>query len=46
LEDFVALHDGAPHFTFEELDHLKRVDAEPFAPADPAEVAALFAGRG
>lgn len=46
VEDFVALREGAPDFTAEERDHLKRLEAEPFTPADPAEVAALFARRG
>ncbi|MCB1340170.1 MAG: hypothetical protein KDK24_03705 [Pseudooceanicola sp.] len=45
VESFIATHQGSPDFTPDELAHLKRLDAEPFAPADPAEVAALFARR-
>jgi hypothetical protein len=33
-------------FTPEEMAHLRVIDAEPFRPADPAEVAALFRPRG
>jgi len=35
-----------PDFTAEELDHLKRVDEGPFAPADPGEVAEVKSQRG
>ncbi len=46
VEAYVATHEGEGDFTGDELAHLSEVDREPFAPADPAEVAALFARRG
>ena len=42
---FLAAQDGAHGFTPEEMAHLRVIDAEPFIPADPAEVAALFGRR-
>ncbi|MGQ0563729.1 MAG: hypothetical protein ACT4OK_01475 [Gemmobacter sp.] len=46
LEEFVASRSAHAEFTTDEWAHLLRVDAEPFIPADPAEVAAVFARRG
>ena len=46
VDGFIATHAGAPDFTEEERAHLRRIDAEPFTPADPEAVAALFARRG
>lgn len=46
LESFLATHEGAEPFTGAERAHLARLDAEPFDPADPGEIAALFARRG
>ena len=46
VEAFVAVREGAPDFSPDERDHLGAIDAEPFKPADAAEVAALFARRG
>ena len=46
VESFLDTHDGSDHFTASERVHLRALDAEPFDPADPAEVAALFARRG
>ena len=45
MEDFVASRSAPIDFTPDEWAHLKRIDAEPFTPADPAVVAALFARR-
>ena len=45
IEAFLATHDGTDHFTAAERDRLHAMDVEPFDPADPAEVAALFARR-
>jgi hypothetical protein len=33
-------------FTAQEMTHLRELDAEPFTPADPDEVAAFFAAHG
>ncbi|MGR3619893.1 MAG: hypothetical protein ACU0AX_10390 [Roseovarius sp.] len=46
VDGFLATHAGAPDFTEEERAHLRRIDTEPFAPADREAVAALFARRG
>lgn len=46
LEEFVAARSAPADFTPDELARLRRIDAEPFVPADPAAVAALFARRG
>jgi hypothetical protein len=46
LESFLATHEGEEPFSEEERAHLSRLDAEPFEPADPAEVAVFFARRG
>lgn len=46
MEEFVASRSGPLDFTPEELAHLRMVDAEPFIPADPDAIAALFARRG
>jgi hypothetical protein len=46
VESFLATHEGKEPFTEEERAHLARLDAEPFEPADAAEVAAFFARRG
>lgn len=43
IEAFVVNHTAEPDFTPEEMKHLRRVGEEPFEPADPAEVEALFA---
>lgn len=45
IESFVATHEGAEPFTDDERAHLARLDAEPFEPADPEAVAALFARK-
>jgi hypothetical protein len=42
IEAFVENRDDDPHFTAEELAHIRRLDAEPFVEADPVRVAALF----
>ena len=44
-ETLAAWADPAP-FTAEEMAHLRELDAEPFTPADPGEVAAFFAAHG
>lgn len=46
VDGFIATHAGAPDFTEDERAHLRRIDGEPFTPADPRAVAALFARRG
>jgi len=46
VDGFIATHEGTPDFTDAERAHLNRVDTEPFVPADPRDVAALFARRG
>ena len=35
VDGFIATHAGAPDFTEAEHAHLRRIDAEPFTPADP-----------
>ena len=45
MEEFVAGRSDPVAFTPEEWAHLRVVDAEPFVPADPGDVAALFARR-
>lgn len=45
IESFLSSAEGAADFTPEELEHIRRISAEPFVPADPARVAAFFAGR-
>ena len=45
VEAFVATHQEGQDFSAEELADLARLDAGPTVPADPAEVAALFARR-
>jgi hypothetical protein len=44
VEAFTANHGLTPEliFTPEELEHIERIAAEPFEPADPAEVKAFF----
>ncbi|MFO7769836.1 MAG: hypothetical protein R6V38_00545 [Roseovarius gahaiensis] len=46
VDSFIATHEGAQDFTDAERAHLHRLDTEPFVPADPRAVAALFARRG
>jgi hypothetical protein len=46
VETFLAARNEAATFTPEELEHIRRIEAEPFVEADPAEVAAFFARRG
>lgn len=46
VDGFIATHAGAPDFTENERAHLRRIDAEPFTPADSEAVADLFARRG
>jgi len=46
VDAFIITHQGAQCFTEAELRHLRHVDSEPFVPADPQAVAALFARRG
>jgi hypothetical protein len=46
VEAFVTTHQDPAPFTPEELAHLALIDAEPFDPADPAAVAAIFGRRG
>lgn len=43
---FLATHAGSLDFTEAELDHLRRLDVEPFEPADPDEVERFFGRRG
>lgn len=45
LEAFLADRDDDPAFTDDERAHLQRIAAEPFDPAPPEEVAALFGRR-
>ncbi|NCQ25180.1 MAG: hypothetical protein GW798_12185 [Roseovarius sp.] len=45
VDGFIATHTGPQDFTPQELAHLRRIDAEPFVPADAEKVAALFARR-
>lgn len=42
VEAFVATHEATDDFTPSERRHLAMLDAEPFDPADPAEVSAFF----
>jgi hypothetical protein len=46
LDGFIATHVGAPDVTKDALIHLRRIDTEPFVPADSEAVTALFARRG
>jgi len=46
VDAFIATHQGAPDFTGSEIAHLRHIESEPFVPADPQAVAALFARRG
>jgi hypothetical protein len=46
VESFMASHAGSDLFTPEELEHIRRLESEPFVEADPDEVAAFFARRG
>lgn len=46
VESFMAAQAGAALFTAEELEDLKRIDAEPDDLVSPEEVAAVLAGRG
>jgi hypothetical protein len=46
VDGFIATHAGAPDFTEDERANLRRIDGEPFTPADSEAVAALFARRG
>jgi hypothetical protein len=45
LQDFLDGRHPDADLTADELAHLRMVDAEPFEPADPAQVAAYFARR-
>ena len=45
VESFMATHNGPPDFNDDERAHLAHLDAEPFDPADPAEVTALLSRR-
>ena len=42
VEAFVTTHAAPDDFSPEERRHLAMLDAEPFDPADPAEVATFF----
>ena len=46
VEAFVTTHEDPAPFTPEERAHLALIDAEPFDPADPDAVAAIFGRRG
>ena len=46
VDAFISTHQGTQDFTDAELAHLRDVESEPFVPADPQAVAALFARRG
>lgn len=46
VETFVANRTTALEFTPEEMERLREIDAEPFVPADPAEVEAFFRQHG
>jgi len=46
VDGFIATHAGMSDFTEDERAHLRRIDSEPFTPADPEAVTALFARRG
>lgn len=46
VASFMAIHDGSDLVTPEELEELKRIEAEPDDLATPEEVAAFFAKRG
>ena len=46
VETFLASREDPEPFTPEELDHIRRLESEPFVEADPEEVAAFFARRG
>ena len=45
MEEFVAARSAPVEFTENEWARLRLIDAEPFIPADPAAVAALFSKR-
>ena len=45
MEEFVAGRSAPVTFTPQEWAHLRVIEAEPFFPADPGDVAALFARR-
>ncbi len=45
VESFLAHHSDEAVFTPEELEHIARIEAEPFVEADPKEIAAIFARR-
>lgn len=46
LDSYLATHTGPPEFSPGELERLRLLDREPFDPAPPEDVAALFARRG
>ena len=46
IESFLNSAEGAADFTAEELEHIRRLESQPFVAADPAEVEALLGWRG
>jgi hypothetical protein len=46
VESFIANWTAEFDFTPEEMARLRKIDAEPFEAADPAEVEAFFRQRG
>lgn len=46
VQGFVETHSGDPAFTESERAHLDLIAQEPFDPADPQDIASVFARRG